>query len=642
MKRIQASAAPLRAALSALLLGACLVQVSPALGQANSTPPERMTYQGFLVGSDGVALGNTNPRNYDVVFRIFDAENAGNLLWAEQQTVTVDKGFFNVLLGEGAAVGTRPALSSLFKGATASDRFVGITVNGIGVGGANVDILPRLRLMTSPYAFLAQNAVKLVQNNAGGADLLTSADNVLTFNGHLDVLGNNSLEFGVGLTKQSDAGRIGYQLFGSPADSLDIVGAGTGNNRKVRIYAEGGLNVTGPITAPSITATLFGDGSGITGVAKLGANTFTGYQEVQNHLRVGELTSSVNSTGWGEALIFSGAPRPTLGLDSDNSDPLWLARFNSGNNTSELRMVIGDDPGSSGDGFVIGTMVGSGNFSQSATWAPQVTIDARGFMGLNGRSADYPLTFPNTIGDKISLWGSAGSAHYGFGIADGTLQIHTDSFGAAVAFGYGTSASFNETMRITGDALYVGHASHPQVQLRRHDGRYAQFYRDVDTLYLTLNLSYHDNGHRQATYNGDANWDFGSDRKLKKQIVDAEPVLDRALKVQVRTFRWKESDDTSPKMIGVIAQELQPLFPDMVSSANNQQTGENYLTVGYGDFAVIAIKAIQEFKAQHDAEVKDLKAQVADLRTQMKEVLQAAAELRGQAEKSKVTASVSQ
>jgi hypothetical protein len=226
-------------------------------------------------------------------------------------------------------------------------------------------------------------------------------------------------------------------------------------------------------------------------------------------------------------------------------------------------------------------------------------------------------------------------------MADSTLQIHTDTFGAGVAFGYGTSASFNETARITGDALYVKHASHPQVQLRRPDGRYAQFYRDVNTLYLTLNLSYHDNGHRQATYNGDANWDFGSDRKLKKQIVDAEPVLDRALKVQVRTFRWKESDDTSPKMIGVIAQELQPLFPDMVSSANNQQTGENYLTVGYGDFAVIAIKAIQELKAQQDAEVKDLKAQVAALKAQMKEVLQAAAELRGQADKSKVTASVS-
>jgi hypothetical protein len=644
MKRIQASAAPLRAALSALLLGACLVQVSPALGQANSTPPERMTYQGFLVGSDGVALGNTNPRNYDVVFRIFDAENAGNLLWAEQQTVTVDKGFFNVLLGEGAAVGTRPALSSLFKGATASDRFVGITVNGIGVGGANVDILPRLRLMTSPYAFLAQNAVKLVQNNAGGADLLTSADNVLTFNGHLDVLGNNSLEFGVGLTKQSDAGRIGYQLFGSPADSLDIVGAGTGNNRKVRIYAEGGLNVTGPITAPSITATLFGDGSGITGVAKLGANTFTGYQEVQNHLRVGELTSSVNSTGWGEALIFSGAPRPTLGLDSDNSDPLWLARFNSGNNTSELRMVIGDDPGSSGDGFVIGTMVGSGNFSQSATWAPQVTIDARGFMGLNGRSADYPLTFPNTLGDKISLWGNAGAAHYGFGVQNSTLQIHGDGSSSRIAFGYGSSGSFTYTGLINYDAMYIYHPTTPQLNLQRtSSGTYANVYHEGTRIIIGMTGSAHggNGSYRYASYDGDSNWDFNSDRKLKKDITDATPVLERALKVQVRTFRWKGGPTEGPKMIGVIAQELQPLFPDMVSETENPETREKNLSVGYGDFAVIAIKAIQEIKAQQDAEVKDLKAQVADLKAQMKEVLQAAAELRGQAEKSKVTASVS-
>jgi type II secretory pathway component PulM len=94
-------------------------------------------------------------------------------------------------------------------------------------------------------------------------------------------------------------------------------------------------------------------------------------------------------------------------------------------------------------------------------------------------------------------------------------------------------------------------------------------------------------------------------------------------------------------MIGVIAQELQPLFPDMVSETENPETREKNLSVGYGDFAVIAIKAIQEIKAQQDAEVKDLKAQVAALKAQMKEVLQAAAELRGQADKSKVTASVS-
>lgn len=643
MKRIQASAAPLRAALSALLLGACLVQVSPALGQANSNPPERMTYQGFLVGSDGVALGNTNPRNYDVVFRIYDVENGGAPLWGEQQTVTVDKGFFNVLLGEGAAVGTRPALSSLFKGATASDRFVGITVNGIGAGGANVEILPRLRLMTSPYAFLAQNAVKLVQNNAGGADLLTSTDNVVSLSGHLDIMGNNSLEFGAGTTpKEVNNGRIGYQLYSA---GLDIVGAGTNMaSRRITFHAQGGSEFLGPITAPSITATLFGDGSGITGVAKLGANTFTGYQEIQNHLRIGEVLSSANSTGWGEALIFSGAPRPNLGLNSDNSDPLWLARFNSGNNASELRMVIGDDPGASDDRFVIGTMQGAGDFSQGATWAPQVTIDARGFMGLNGRSADYPLTFPNTLGDKISLWGNAGAAHYGFGVQNSTLQIHGDGSSSRIAFGYGSSGSFTFTGLINYDAMYIYHPTAPQLNLQRtSSGTYANVYHEGTRIIIGMTGSAHGGNasYRFASYDGDSNWDFNSDRKLKKDITDATPVLERALKVQVRTFRWKGGPTEGPKMIGVIAQELQPLFPDMVSETENPETREKNLSVGYGDFAVIAIKAIQELKAQQDAEVKDLKAQVADLKAQMKEVLQAAAELRGQAEKSKVTASVS-
>ena len=52
------------------------------------------------------------------------------------------------------------------------------------------------------------------------------------------------------------------------------------------------------------------------------------------------------------------------------------------------------------------------------------------------------------------------------------------------------------------------------------------------------------------------------------------------------------------------------------------------------------VVCLQELKAQHDAEVKDLKAEVADHKAQMKQVLQAAAELRGQADKSKVTAAV--
>ena len=75
-----------------------------ALGQvgqlqaADANPPERMTYQGFLVDGNGAALGNSAPANYDVVFRIYNAKSGGTPIWSEQQTVTVDKGYFSVLL----------------------------------------------------------------------------------------------------------------------------------------------------------------------------------------------------------------------------------------------------------------------------------------------------------------------------------------------------------------------------------------------------------------------------------------------------------------------------------------------------------------------------------------------------------------
>ncbi|HTH49706.1 MAG TPA: tail fiber domain-containing protein [Candidatus Limnocylindria bacterium] len=635
MKRSHAFAAPLRAAFSALLLGACALQLSPALGQATANPPERMTYQGFLVGSDGVALGNSAPKNYDVIFKIYNhetASDAANLLWAEQQTVTVDKGYFNVLLGEGAPTGDpRPALSTLFKGATASDRYVGITVKGIGTSGANVDILPRLRLMTSPYSFLATSAVKLVQDNGSGTDLLTSSGNLLTLSGSIDVTGNNSLEFGSTIAgKEPNAGRIGYQLFD---DALDIVGAGTGNNRKVKIFAEGGLTVNGPVSANSFSGIYNGDGSALTGVAKLGGNTFTGYQEVQNDLRVGTTGLATGSGGWGNSLIFSGARPFSTAYNGDNSDPLWMARFNTALNSSELRMVIGDDPGSADDRFVIGTMLGNGNYSQSGTWTPQLAIKANGSIelrpGITKDGAAGTISYQaysdaldivgaGTTGTnrKIKLWSEGGLQ------MTGGMDVNPNGYGL--------------TFRVVNDAIQLFHYADKAryMQMWRYDGGVA--------IYAAGGGFGNGGGQyaRQITWDGDGNWDVSSDRKLKKDIVDAEPMLERALKVQVRRFRWKDATEDAKPTMGVIAQELQPLFPDLVSEQQDPNTKEKNLAVGYSDFGLIAVKAIQELKQQHDAEVADLKAQLAELKAQMTAVLQANPPAPTAAGRGKQTASI--
>ncbi len=153
-------------------------------------PPELLSYQGYLVDSDGVPLGtdgegNPLPANYDVTFSIFDASSGGNLLWVEQQTITVDNGYFSVLLGEGAEFGSdpRPDLSSVFSGFDAAERFIGVAVRFDAGSDVYDDILPRLRLLTSPYAFLSSQTRSMV--NDQGQSLVTTDGSHVTIAGGL-------------------------------------------------------------------------------------------------------------------------------------------------------------------------------------------------------------------------------------------------------------------------------------------------------------------------------------------------------------------------------------------------------------------------------------------------------------------------
>lgn len=65
--------------------------------------------------------------------------------------------------------------------------------------------------------------------------------------GNVKIDGSNTLEFGAGIAgKEVSAGKIGYQSFGL-FDALDIVGAGTGANRKIKFWNEGGAEFSGNI-----------------------------------------------------------------------------------------------------------------------------------------------------------------------------------------------------------------------------------------------------------------------------------------------------------------------------------------------------------------------------------------------------------
>ena len=88
-----------------------------------------------------------------------------------------------------------------------------------------------------------------------------------------------------------------------------------------------------------------------------------------------------------------------------------------------------------------------------------------------------------------------------------------------------------------------------------------------------------------------------SDIKLKENIVPATPKLEDLLKVNIVNFNF--IDDTSKlKQIGVIAQELEQIFPNMIYETIDKVTGENSKNVKYSIFVPMLIKAIQEQQAQ--------------------------------------------
>ena len=146
-----------------------------------------MTYQGFLSDANGLPYGSTSPVNKTVIFRIYDALTGGNIKWSSQQVVTIDKGYFSVLLGQGSANGTEPFsadLTSLFTGAGSSDRYLELNVDG-------TTIAPRLRFYPSPYSLLSKSATDLIDPLTGASVLSISSGNV-TLAGSITASGGGS------------------------------------------------------------------------------------------------------------------------------------------------------------------------------------------------------------------------------------------------------------------------------------------------------------------------------------------------------------------------------------------------------------------------------------------------------------------
>jgi len=118
-------------------------------------------------------------------------------------------------------------------------------------------------------------------------------------------------------------------------------------------------------------------------------------------------------------------------------------------------------------------------------------------------------------------------------------------------------------------------------------------------------------------YQGDnsSTWSTTSDRRIKKNIVDNNDGLEKLMQVRVRNFEYRAPEEVDPELpqsaaidkdgvqLGVIAQEIQEVFPDVVKE---ESTG--VLSVNPDNLTWYLVNAVKDLKTELDAAKAEIEA----------------------------------
>jgi hypothetical protein len=261
------------------------------------------------------------------------------------------------------------------------------------------------------------------------------------------------------------------------------------------------------------------------------------------------------------------------------------------------------------------------HFSTSAS--ERMRIDSSGNVGIGDNSPDSRLHL--TTGSSAILrmqrsnnifgFESGSTASGGYGLYDYAASAY-DLYLKAGSIMVGTTtpvgkAHFSQS-GLDSDVLQLTNSNSTRSFGQRIT--FSTDHNDTTSKFLvykgntTDRLVIYSNGNIQNTNNS-----YGalSDEKLKENIVDATDKLEDLKQVKIRNYNFIGEDKNQ---IGVIAQELETIFPSMVEDIQDQDAEGNLLetstkSVKYSVFVPILIKAIQEQQTIID----DLKTRIETL-----------------------------
>jgi hypothetical protein len=232
----------------------------------------------------------------------------------------------------------------------------------------------------------------------------------------------------------------------------------------------------------------------------------------------------------------------------------------------------------------------------------------RGYVNVYKYVNNYWTQISNTINGNVATFKAGLHALAG----DGTTLIQSNNSYYSV-YGINKLLALNSPMTtISGNLIVIGNMSVNSLDISGNHSYSSngysskmfnsnlssaimkEYYSDVTS---TRHLKVQILGNGNIT-NRNNSYSSLSDSRLKENIVTSGPKLEDLLKVRVVNYNLKGSNSTN--YIGVLAQELEALFPNLVTeiepSPKDVEEGRliKYKAVNYSSFDALLIKSLQE------------------------------------------------